>query len=126
MENLLEMPPAMTPGDAYPTLGGEYDGAQARGDLATRADQNLLPEQKKVSAADIGLTTQDPDKFDWSTDDSVLLGEQFATAVYRNKRGAIVIRQEGVGSDDDHFVILRDPEAVGRLVAALQNEIGGR
>ena len=46
----------------------------------------------------------DPDKFDWSTDDSVLLGEQCATAVYRNRRSAIVIRQEGVGGDDDHFV----------------------
>ena len=67
----------------------------------------------------------DPDNFDWSTDDSVLLGEQFATAVYRNRRSAIVIRQEGVGGDDDHFVILRDADAVRRLVAALQAEIRG-
>ena len=67
----------------------------------------------------------DPDVFDWSTDDSVLLGEQFAVAVYRNKRDAIVIRQEGVGGDDDHFVILRDAEAARLLVAALQREIKG-
>ena len=65
----------------------------------------------------------DSDKFDWSTDDSVLLGEQFATAVYRNKRDAIVIRQEGVGGDDDHFVILRDAEAVRQLVVVLRAEI---
>ncbi|MDG4908145.1 hypothetical protein P9228_17085 [Mesorhizobium sp. WSM4898] len=32
------------------------NAAQERGEIATRADQNLLPEQKKVSAADIGLT----------------------------------------------------------------------
>jgi hypothetical protein len=99
MESLLEMPPAMVPEDAASTFRS--------------------PRPERVHETD-------PDKFNWSTDDSVLLGEQFATAVYRNKRGAIVIRQEGVGSDDDHFVILRDPEAVGRLVAALQNEIGGR
>ena len=55
----------------------------------------------------------------------MLLGEQFATAVYRNKRDAIVIRQEGVGGDDDHFVILRDAEAVRLLVGALQREING-
>ena len=67
----------------------------------------------------------DPDKFDWSSDDSVLLGEQFATAVYRNRRKAVVIRQEGVGGDDDQFVILRDADALRRLVAALQAEIRG-
>ena len=55
----------------------------------------------------------------------MLLGEQFATAVYRNKRDGIVIRQEGVGGDDDHFVILRDAEAVRLLLGALQREING-
>src|SRR5258708_19561251 len=37
-------------------LADEYDAAQERGEVTARADQNLLPEQKKVSAADIGLT----------------------------------------------------------------------
>jgi len=40
-------------------LADEYDAAQDRGEVATRADQNLLPDQKKVSAADIGLTHKD-------------------------------------------------------------------
>ena len=66
-----------------------------------------------------------PHTFDWSTDDSVLLGEQVATAVYRNKRDAIVIRQEDVGGDNDHFVILRDADAFRLLVGALQREIKG-
>jgi hypothetical protein len=94
MESLLEMPPAMVPEDAASTF------------------RSLRPERVHAT-----------DPFDWSTDDSVLLGEQFATAVYRNKRAAIVIRQEGVGGDDDHFVILRDAEAARRLVAALLAEI---
>lgn len=40
-------------------LADEYDAAQDRGEVATRADQNLLPEQKKVSVAEIGLTHKD-------------------------------------------------------------------
>jgi hypothetical protein len=98
MENLLEMPPAMVPEDAASPF------------------RSARPERVHAT---------DPDTFDWSTDDSVLLGEQFATAVYRNKRDAIVIRQEGVGGDDDHFVILRDAEAVHWLVAALHDEVEG-
>ena len=64
----------------------------------------------------------DPDKFDWSTDDSIILGYQPATAVYRNACNAVVIRQEGAGYEDDQFIILRDAEAVPRLVDALQAE----
>ncbi|AMJ59394.1 hypothetical protein [Bosea sp. PAMC 26642] len=40
-------------------LADEYDAAQERGEIATKADQNLLPEQKKVSVAEIGLTHKD-------------------------------------------------------------------
>ena len=72
----------------------------------------------------IAPNLSDPDKFDWSSDDSVLLGEQLAVAVYRNKFDAIVIRQEGVGGDEDHFVVLRDAEAVRLLIAALDDEVG--
>jgi hypothetical protein len=37
-------------------LADEYDAAQDRGEVTTRSDQNLLPDQKKVSVADIGLS----------------------------------------------------------------------
>ena len=40
---------------ALPATADEYDAARARGEVTTRADQNLLPNQKKVSAGDIGL-----------------------------------------------------------------------
>src|ERR1700690_2344280 len=36
----------------------------------------------------------DPDEFDWATDDSVVLKEQPATAIYFNRRDQLVIRQE--------------------------------
>lgn len=40
-------------------LAEEYDAAQERGEVTTRSDQNLLPEEKKVSAQDIGLSHKD-------------------------------------------------------------------
>lgn len=40
-------------------LADEYDAAQERGEVATRADQNLLPDENKVRAADLGLTHKD-------------------------------------------------------------------
>lgn len=40
-------------------LADEYDAAQERGEVATRADQNLLPDEKKVSVSDLGLTHKD-------------------------------------------------------------------
>ena len=78
-----------------------------------------------ASATDQAPDELDPDKFDWRSDDSIILGYQPATAVYRNACNAVVIRQEGAGYEDDQFVILRDAEAVRRLVAALQAEIRG-
>jgi hypothetical protein len=68
---------------------------------------------------------RDDDCFDWLADDSIVMQEQRGTAVYRNRANAIVIRQEGVGSLDDQFVILRDPEAVRLLITALRRELGG-
>lgn len=40
-------------------LADEYDAAQERGEVATRADQNLLPDEKKVSVTDLGLSHRD-------------------------------------------------------------------
>jgi hypothetical protein len=67
----------------------------------------------------------DPDAFDWSEDKSVIFGYQPATAVYRNKFDAIVIRQEGTDGEDDQFVFLRDADSVRIVIKALQAEIGG-
>ena len=101
MKTHLELPPAERPGESL---------------AKHRAGFRCIGRSRAAS---------DPDRFDWSTDDSVLLGEQFATAVYRNKRDAIVIRQEGSGDEDDHFVILRDAEAARLLIGALHREIKG-
>ncbi len=68
-----------------------------------------------------------PDEFDWSTDPSVIFGYQPATAVYRNKFDAIVIRQEATNGDEDCCVYFRDAAAVNALMVALKAELkGGR
>jgi hypothetical protein len=48
----------------------------------------------------------DPDVFDWETDDCVVLREQRATAVYRNKVGEVVIRQRGPWPEEDNFLYI--------------------
>ena len=98
MENLLELPPVERPGDTSPSIEPNFGVADEHAGS---------------------------DKFDWRSDDSIILRYQPATAVYRNACNAVVIRQEGAGYEDDQFVILRDGEAVRRLVAALQAEIRG-
>lgn len=79
-------------------------------DIATRLEQILA----KAAEAE----------FDWSADESVILQEQLAVAVYRNPRNAIVIRQEGVGDEDDRCVVLRDGPAARILIDALLRELG--
>ncbi|MET4493483.1 hypothetical protein [Bradyrhizobium sp. LA7.1] len=50
------------------------------------------------------------DDFDWSSDPSVVLQGQRATAVYRNKWGHLVVRQEKTWDEDSDpfFVISRE------------------
>lgn len=60
----VDVSTGVSPSKIFPNLDCERkrrlaDGshaAQERGEVATRADQNLLPEQKKVSVEEIGLT----------------------------------------------------------------------
>jgi hypothetical protein len=50
------------------------------------------------------------DDFDWCTDDSIILKEQPATAVYFNKGGNLVIRQKGDWNDDGDKFLFVTPE----------------
>jgi hypothetical protein len=67
--------------------------------------------------------TDTSDRFDWAHDDSVVIREQPATAVYTNTSGDIVIRQANAqGDDDDAFIFLR-PENVQALVDTMLAEL---
>jgi hypothetical protein len=57
--------------------------------------------------------------FDWNTDDSVILKEQRATAVYHNKLGELIIRQRAAWDDDrDAFVYVMPENIVAFLEGA--------
>jgi hypothetical protein len=58
-------------------------------------------------------------RFDWSSDESVVCRGHGAIAVYFNRYGQIVIRQEdGRHEDDDRFVIV-NRESLRQLIAEL-------
>jgi len=52
-------------------------------------------------------TPEPSEDFDWNKDDSVILHEQPATAVYFNKEGSLVIRQRR-WPDDDSFIYIAE------------------
>ncbi len=73
-------------------------------------EQLLIPEADllKVDAIAAAMRQEDAERqevFEWSKDDSVLLAEQPATAVYRNMFNSVVIRQERRWNEDEDTVI---------------------
>jgi hypothetical protein len=53
------------------------------------------------------------DDFDWATDDSVILQEQRATAIYHNRHSGIVIRQEKTWDEEsDPYVVISEENVV--------------
>lgn len=73
-----------------------------------------------------GLTSksEQEERFDWKGSD-VIIDEQPTTAVYRNTRNGIVIRQEMTGLDDeDQYVFFSTDDDVRTLINALKRQIG--
>jgi hypothetical protein len=63
-------------------------------------------------------------KFDWLTDNSVVLQEQPQTAVYFNSTGGLVIRQQvSCGLDDDTFILIA-PQSIGEFLDKLTEICG--
>jgi|tagenome__1003787_1003787.scaffolds.fasta_scaffold18289990_1 hypothetical protein len=50
--------------------------------------------------------------FDWNTDDAVILKEQRATAVYHNRVGELIVRQQAGWNDDRDTFVYVTPENV--------------
>ena len=60
-----------------------------------------------LAAAGLPPVEREFDDFDWGTDDSVVLHEQRATAVYQNRFGGLVIRQEKTWDEEsDPFIVI--------------------
>lgn len=65
--------------------------------------------------------------FNWNDGEDIVVHEQRALAVYENKFGGIVIRQERSWDDeDDTFIVLASPGAAYRLVEAIQNQLNAQ
>jgi hypothetical protein len=83
--------------------------------------QLLFPEPRL--AAEIGGVEA---PFDWwtNTDGDLIVESQQAVAVYRNRRGHVVIRGERqVEGDEDSFIHLSTPTALKALIDRLQREL---
>lgn len=81
--------------DPDATVDAEVDDAELCG----------IAEESASSARD---DEADSYRFDWANDDAVVLAEQPALAVYRNKFGTIAIRQEASWDrDEDSFVFVQ-------------------
>ena len=66
------------------------------------------------------------EKFSWDDEESVVIGQVHAVAVYSNQKGDIVIRQQNPewnleeGGQDGLIII--PPNKVGKLINALKKE----
>ena len=73
---------------------------------ATPIAEPVSVETRAKLAALIEKHSEPADDFDWFKDDSIVLEEQPAIAVYTNPRNAIVIRQRATFPEDDMFVFI--------------------
>ena len=56
--------------------------------------------------------------FDWNTDDSIVLREQRATAVYHNRLGELIIRQKAAWDDERDTFVYVEPENITAFLEA--------
>jgi hypothetical protein len=105
----LDEPSEPTPTQKRKMLiaGCEDFDAKFKPETAEEAVDNFLAKDLNASARRSGLVFGGPqpaDDFDWNNPDeeSIVLREQRATAVYRNRCGELIIRQR-CWPDDDTF-----------------------
>ena len=64
------------------------------------------------------------DSFNWNDDDSVVVRQQFATAVYQNQHGEIVVRQEAGMYEENDAIVVLTPQIAEAVAWAILHEIG--
>ena len=85
-------------------------------------DTDLLSFQIDAEAPNGAPLPDNEESFDWLDEECIVIRQQRAIAVYRNRFGSIVIREEGEEASDA-FVVLSDNAAVSKLIQALKAEI---
>lgn len=89
------------------------------------AESKARQQEREREAAREVAKPEEQDREDWyewnpEENESILIMEQRAIAVYRNPMNGIVIREErSCGGDEDNFVVVQ-LHYVGRLIARLQ------
>lgn len=79
---------------------------------AFKADLEKVGRIELAEAARATLAP-DPDDFNWHDDESIVLREQPATAIYTNKHGVLVIRQKAEwDAEHDTFAFITPENAV--------------
>lgn len=94
---------------------GAEQAPHGSADLFEDAETVLVPCRQHVPPP-----PRHPDAFDWSDPDLIVVEHQPRTAVFRNPRGQLVIRQMSTDyGEEDPFVVLNF-ESAGYVVRALQ------
>jgi hypothetical protein len=100
---------AVTPKQLELTADKITETSAAHGDLMEGVSETPTP----LLATAGPPKDNDYDDFDWANDPAVILHEQRATAVYQNKFGGIVIRQERAWDEEsDPYVVICAENAV--------------
>ena len=86
----------------------------SREQMILAAAPHIDPDSPALAAATAVLENEPAfDNFDWFTDASVVLQDQRATAIYRNRSNGIVIRQERTWDEEsDPFMVITDENLV--------------
>jgi len=99
-------------------------------DAATEAAATPIAEPTKATqeAAEAKLAAiqakYEEERFDWFTDDSIVLERQLPVAIYFNKRNHLVIRQEADGYSDEDTVIFIAPQNIAEFIDKLCDVVG--
>jgi hypothetical protein len=79
----------------------------------------VLAASGPVMGSGYAFAHRNSEEFDWDTDDSIVLREQPATAIYHNKHGVLVIRQKADwDAEQDTFAFIT-PENCNVFMDAL-------
>jgi hypothetical protein len=73
--------------------------------------------------ASVGGPSAPDDGFDWADDDSIVLKEQRATAIYHNKAGEVIIRQKAAWDDDQDVFVMISPENANTFLDGLADRL---
>jgi hypothetical protein len=94
-------------------------------DPASPAFKSAMEKIDTIAAAEaarkqLGMNEED---FNWNADDSVILKEQRATAVYFNKSQELVIRQKAAWDEEEDTFLFVTPENYNTFIDAVAARI---